>query len=157
MRYILYIIILLFLSSCKSDLELSMERGIQLYEWNKVEERYNEKRGLAKGRRLGCQACVQGDVVIDVPAESQVHKQVIRKDASVRPVKMNPATRLYYVEVTEPDMHEPSGDLERLKIAIKDQWEIYDVELDFFQFRKIYILFINYTLSDPIIISQIDE
>jgi len=38
MRYILYIIILLFLSSCKSDLELSMERGIQLYEWNKVEE-----------------------------------------------------------------------------------------------------------------------
>ena len=66
-----------------------------LSEWNKVEERYNEKRGLAKGRRLGCQACVQGDVVIDVPAESQVHKQVIRKDASARPVKMNPATRLY--------------------------------------------------------------
>ena len=39
-----------------------------LSEWNKVEERYNDKRGLAKGRRLGCQACVQGDVVIDVPA-----------------------------------------------------------------------------------------
>jgi len=108
-----------------------------LSEWNKVEERYNEKRGLAKGRRLGCQACVQGDVVIDVPAESQVHKQVIRKDASARPVKMNPATRLYYVKVAEPDMHEPNGDLERLKIAIKDQWEIYDVELDFFQFTKL--------------------
>jgi len=108
-----------------------------LSEWNKVEERYNEKRGLAKGRRLGCQACVQGDVVIDVPAESQVHKQVIRKDASARPVKMNPATRLYYVEVAEPDMHEPSGDFERLKIAIQDQWEIRDVELDFFQFNKL--------------------
>ena len=108
-----------------------------LSEWNKVEERYNEKRGLAKGRRLGCQACVQGDVVIDVPAESQVHKQVIRKDASVRPVKMNPATRLFYVEVAEPDMHEPSGDLERLKKALKDQWEIGDVELDFLQFNKL--------------------
>ena len=108
-----------------------------LSEWNKVEERYNEKRGLAKGRRLGCQACVQGDVVIDVPAESQVHKQVIRKDASVRPVKMNPATRLLYVEVAEPDMHEPSGDFERLKTALQDQWEISDVELDFFQFSKL--------------------
>ena len=108
-----------------------------LSEWNKVEERYNEKRGLAKGRRLGCQACVQGDVVIDVPAESQVHKQVIRKDASVRPVKMNPATRLLYVEVAEPDMHEPSGDFERLEKALQDQWEISDVEVDFFQFSKL--------------------
>ena len=108
-----------------------------LSEWNKVEERYNEKRGLAEGRRLGCQACVQGDVVIDVPAESQVHKQVIRKDASVRPVKMNPATRLLYVEVAEPDMHEPSGDFERLETALQDQWEIRDVELDFFQFSKL--------------------
>ena len=108
-----------------------------LSEWNKVEERYNEKRGLAKGRRLGCQACVQGDVVIDVPAESQVHKQVIRKDASARPVKMNPATRLYYVEVAEPDMHEPSGDFERLKIALQDQWKMRNVELDFFQFNKL--------------------
>ena len=108
-----------------------------LSEWNKVEERYNEKRGLAEGRRLGCQARVQGDVVIDVPAESQVHKQVIRKDASVRPVKMNPATRLFYVEVEEPDMHEPSGDFERLKVALQDQWEISDVELDFFQFGKL--------------------
>ena len=108
-----------------------------LSEWNKVEERYNEKRGLSRGRRLGCQACVQGDVVIDVPAESQVHKQVIRKDASVRPVKMNPATRLFYVEVTEPDMHEPSGDFERLKTALQDQWKINNAELDFFQFNKL--------------------
>ena len=108
-----------------------------LSEWNKVEERYNEKRGLREGRRLGCQACVQGDVVIDVPAESQVHKQVIRKDASVRPVTMNPATRLFYVEVAEPDMHEPSGDLERLKKALEDQWGISEVELDFIQFSKL--------------------
>ena len=108
-----------------------------LSDWNKVEQRYDEKRGLAKGRRLGCQACVQSDVVIDVPAESQVHQQVIRKDASARSVKMNPATRLFYVEVGEPDMHEPSGDFERVKTALKDQWGISDVELDFFQFSKL--------------------
>ena len=108
-----------------------------LSDWNKVEKLYDEKRGLTKGRRLGCQACVQSDVVIDVPAESQVHQQVIRKDASARSVKMNPATRLFYVEVGEPDMHEPSGDFERVKTALKDQWGISDVELDFIQFNKL--------------------
>ena len=108
-----------------------------LSQWNKVEERYHEKRGLAKGRRLGCQALVQEDVVIDVPAESQVHKQVIRKDATVTNVEMNPATRLFYVEVEEPDMHEPSGDLERLKAALKTQWDITNVELDFFQLNRL--------------------
>ncbi len=108
-----------------------------LSQWNKVEERYHEKRGLAKGRRLGCQALVQEDVVIDVPAESQVHKQVIRKDATVTNVEMNPATRLFYVEVEEPDMHEPTGDLERLKAALKTQWDITNVELDFFQLNRL--------------------
>ena len=48
--------------------------------WNAVEERYKSKRGMLEGRRLGCQACVLGDVVIDVPPESQVHKQVIRRN-----------------------------------------------------------------------------
>ena len=46
-----------------------------LSEWNAVEQRYKDKRGLIDGRRLGCQATVQGDVVIDVPPESQVHRQ----------------------------------------------------------------------------------
>ena len=55
-----------------------------LSEWNAVEERYDQKRGLKAGRRLGCQATVQGDIVIDVPPESQVHKQVVRKAASAR-------------------------------------------------------------------------
>ena len=95
-----------------------------LSEWNAVEERYKSKRGLIDGRRLGCQATVQGDVVIDVPPESQVHKQVVRKRAEARDIVMSPAVRLYYVEVEEPDMHEPSGDLERLAAALEDQWEL---------------------------------
>ena len=95
-----------------------------LSEWNSVEERYDRIRGLPKGRRLGCQATVQGDVVIDVPPESQVHRQVVRKAATARDIIMAPATHLYYVEVQEPDMHEPSGDFERLKDALRAQWQI---------------------------------
>ncbi|MEM6386809.1 MAG: ASKHA domain-containing protein [Pseudomonadota bacterium] len=93
-----------------------------LSEFNAVEQRYDDKRGLKPGRRLGCQATIQNDVVIDVPPESQVHKQVVRKAAANRDITMAPATRLYYVEVREPDMHEPSGDLQRLRDALaRDQ------------------------------------
>ncbi|SEN61783.1 ASKHA domain-containing protein [Palleronia pelagia] len=92
--------------------------------FNKVEQRYDEKRGLKPGRRLGCQAQIQDDVVIDVPAGSQVHRQVVRKAATARDIVMDPATRLMVVEVEEPDMHTPSGDLERLKRALKDQWQV---------------------------------
>jgi uncharacterized 2Fe-2S/4Fe-4S cluster protein (DUF4445 family) len=101
-----------------------------LSDWNSVEERYDSIRGLKQGRRLGCQAQIRGDVVIDVPAESQVHKQVVRKRAEVREITMNPSTRLYYVEVEEPDMHDPSGDLERLVIALRRDWALPALEAD---------------------------
>jgi uncharacterized 2Fe-2S/4Fe-4S cluster protein (DUF4445 family) len=101
-----------------------------LSEWNAVEERYDQKRGLKKGRRLGCQATIQGDVVIDVPAESQVHKQVVRKRVEAREITMDPAVRLYYVEVVEPDMHDPSGDFQRLAGALREQWEIEGLTAD---------------------------
>ncbi|MCD9150027.1 ASKHA domain-containing protein [Pseudophaeobacter flagellatus] len=101
-----------------------------LTEWNKVEQRYKDKRGLIDGRRLGCQAQVQGDVVIDVPPESQVHRQVVRKRAEARDIIMSPSTRLFYVEVEEPDMHNPSGDMERLIAALADQWQLQNVQSD---------------------------
>ena len=44
-----------------------------------LERSYDADRGLAAGRRLGCTACVEGELVIDVPPESQVHRQVVRK------------------------------------------------------------------------------
>ena len=98
--------------------------------WNSVEQRYDDKRGLKPGRRLGCQATIQSDVVIDVPPESQVHKQVVRKRAEAREIIMNPSTKLYYVEVEEPDMHDPSGDLERLRKALSADWDLPHLEAD---------------------------
>jgi uncharacterized 2Fe-2S/4Fe-4S cluster protein (DUF4445 family) len=59
-----------------------------------------------------------------------VHKQVVRKRAEARRIVMDPATRLYYVEVAEPDMHEPSGDLQRLERALAEQWGLAHVKGD---------------------------
>ncbi len=98
--------------------------------WNQTEARYQEKRGMAEGRRLSCQALLLEDAVIDVPAESQVHKQVVRKRAEVRAIELDPAIRLHYVVVQEPDMHNPTGDLERLLAALEDQWGLSELEAD---------------------------
>ena len=86
------------------------------------ETRYAEKRDLLDGRRLSCQCKVTADVVINVPATSQVHNQLVRKEADNRVIELAPPVRLCFVEVREPDMHEPSGDLRRLAEAIKKHW-----------------------------------
>jgi len=100
-------------------------------DWNAVEARYADKRGgLAAGRRLGCQALIEGDLVIDVPAESQVHRQVVRKAADGRAITLDPVVRLYYVEVAEPDMHDPTGDLQRLEAALARQWGLTGLDCD---------------------------
>jgi tetratricopeptide (TPR) repeat protein len=38
MYKILYLLIPLLLCGCKSDAEMAMERGIQLYDWNKLDD-----------------------------------------------------------------------------------------------------------------------
>jgi uncharacterized 2Fe-2S/4Fe-4S cluster protein (DUF4445 family) len=89
---------------------------------SKVEDRYADKRGLADDRRLSCQSTLLKDAVIDVPATSQVHAQVVRKEADARVIEVDAVTRLCYISVREPDMHEPSGDLRRVAEALREQW-----------------------------------
>ncbi len=85
---------------------------------------------LIDGRRLSCSTAVLGDVVIDVPADSQVHRQVVRKGAELRDIELDPAVRLYYVEVQQPDMHLPSSDLRRLKEALDFEWRLTNLQAD---------------------------
>ena len=96
-----------------------------------VEQEYGASNApLAEGRRLSCCAQVQGDVVIDVPSSSQVHKQVVRKEAEAHDIHLDPMVRLYFVQVQEPDMHEPSGDLRRLEDALEFEWGLTDLSCD---------------------------
>ena len=89
-----------------------------------VEARSTRRKVLKAGQRLSCQAKVCSDVVVDVPPSSQVHRQVVRKAAEVREIDLNPLVRLHYVEVREPDMHDPSGDLRRLSEALEREWQL---------------------------------
>ena len=91
---------------------------------------YAADRGLADGRRLGCTALVADDAVIDVPPESQVYRQVVRKEADVRPIAVDPVARLYYVEVEEPQLASPRSDLARLLDALEREWDLRDLQID---------------------------
>jgi uncharacterized 2Fe-2S/4Fe-4S cluster protein (DUF4445 family) len=73
---------------------------------------------------------VLGDVVIDVPSDSQVHRQVVRKEAEAHDIELDPVVRLHYVEVQEPDMHDPSGDLRRLEDALDFEWRLTGLACD---------------------------
>ncbi|MEM7431518.1 MAG: ASKHA domain-containing protein [Pseudomonadota bacterium] len=96
-----------------------------------VETRFAERRRNFKaGRRLSCQAKIQGDMVIDVPPESQMHRQVVRKSAEHRDITLDTSVHLYYVEVREADMHEPSGDVQRLIEALSQEWELSGLTCD---------------------------
>ena len=94
------------------------------------ELKFAERRELKPGRRLSCHTKVLNDIVVDVPAESQVHHQMVRKDAEHHDIDINPLVRLYYVEVQEPDMHDPSGDLRRLLNALEADWQLLNLSYD---------------------------
>jgi uncharacterized 2Fe-2S/4Fe-4S cluster protein (DUF4445 family) len=95
-----------------------------------IEADYRGKRPLEGGRRLGCAARISDDVVIDVPPDSQVHRQVIRKRAGVSALPVDPVVRLHYVEVAEPVLASPTGDLERLVSSLATEWGLGDLVFD---------------------------
>ena len=98
-----------------SSLEHISEKGPK-------EERYEKVRGLPEGRRLSCSALILGDLVVDVPQDTVINAQVVRKAATDRVIERNAAVQLCYVEVDEPDMHKPLGDLDRLKVMLEKDW-----------------------------------
>ncbi len=95
-----------------------------------LEATYRAEKGLASNRRLSCTATLCGDVLIDVPPESQVHRQVVRKGLDVRTFIVDPVVRLHYVEVTPPELASPTGDLARLFDALEREWALTGLEAD---------------------------
>ena len=102
-----------------------------LSDFGEVEGRYAKRRkNLKDGRRLSCAAKLLGDCVIDVPADSQMHRQIVCKDVDACDIQVVPAVHLYYVEVWEPNMHDPSGDLRRLRNALEREWQLKDLRFE---------------------------
>lgn len=101
-----------------------------------------ERRCLKDGEatentRLACMATIAGDVRIDVPAASQVHHQVVRKACEVRDIEIDPVVRLHFIEVAEPDINVPQGDLQRVQRALEQQWGLRGLSCDMATLRNL--------------------
>ena len=89
-----------------------------------VEKRFLASHGNDSGRRLSCHAKIEGDIAIDVPASSQVHRQVIRKPCEAHDIDVNPVVQPCFVEITPPDIRLPEGDVQRVLVALSRDWQL---------------------------------
>jgi uncharacterized 2Fe-2S/4Fe-4S cluster protein (DUF4445 family) len=98
--------------------------------FSEPEGRYRDRSGLAPERRLGCHARLLGDVVVDVPPDSQLHRQVVRKAAEARTIELDPVVRLHHVEVEPPSLGSQASDLARLLAALDREWGLHGLDAD---------------------------
>jgi uncharacterized 2Fe-2S/4Fe-4S cluster protein (DUF4445 family) len=98
--------------------------GAELGSWSTLESEYRGGRPIAPGYRLGCAARIDGDVVVDVPPASQVHRQVVRKDLTdldLPRLDVDPLFALRYVEVEAGQLGSGRSVTELLATALAEQ------------------------------------
>ena len=89
---------------------------------------YRGRRPLAEGCRLGCQAVLLADAVIDVPASSQVHRPVVRKSIDLAEVVIHPVVTLHYVELPDVVLGQEVAEVDLVTEALATDWGLTDVE-----------------------------
>ena len=88
------------------------------------EIKYSKRKGLEASRRLGCQTVISGDVVIDIPEESQLHQQVVRKDFEASSVTINPISKLHLIDLSQSSLDSNDHLLELIKEKLGNDWGI---------------------------------
>jgi uncharacterized 2Fe-2S/4Fe-4S cluster protein (DUF4445 family) len=83
------------------------------------------------GYRLACQAHVLGDIIVFVPEESRMRKQVVRKAAREINIELKPAVKKYYVEIPKATLKDTRGDWERLEAELEQWHGLKNLTLDY--------------------------
>ena len=99
-------------------------------DWTSSESAYKGRRPIAEGNRLGCQAIVRGDLVVDVPAESQVHRPVVRKKIDLSGLTLDPLITARFVELPTLELGDERTDAALLGAALLEEWGITDTTVD---------------------------
>lgn len=118
---------------CQVIIEQGMENLSPITE---DEQRLLDKRKAGKNYRLACVTKFYGDVVVYVPEESRGGEQIILKEGVELSVAINPAVRKYYLELSKPHLKDDLGDLEKIPAALKEDYGIENVEIDYEVLKK---------------------
>ena len=96
---------------------------------DRLEADYRGKRPLADGRRLGCALKVHGDAVVDVPAASQIHRQIVRKDVAIDHLRIDPLVVLRYVTPHDGGDGDQRSATERICQALEVAFDLQDLSV----------------------------
>jgi len=83
------------------------------------------------GFRLACQAKVMGDVVVFVPEESRMGKQIVRKAAREIDIELKPAIKKYLLELPRATLEDTLGDWERLQNELDKKHKLKNLSIDY--------------------------
>ena len=98
---------------------------------SRAQEKFLNRLQIRQGYRLACQTLIHGDIVVFVPEESRKGQQVVRKEATARKIKLNPAVKKYYVELKPATLHNPLGDFERLQAVLDKKYKLKVIAIDY--------------------------
>jgi len=96
----------------------------QLSPMSAEEREFLSRRGPMAGRRLGCRARIQRDLVVEVPETSRLQRQLVRKPCEAHDIDVRPVVHPYFVAVEPPATGDSRGDLERLAEALRREWTL---------------------------------
>jgi len=92
-----------------------------------AEKKFSTRKNLGSERRLSCQSKLLGDIVVDVPQESQLHQQLVRKEFEATEITINPFVHLHYIELADNCSTKRTNVLNQIKKALQDQWSLTDL------------------------------
>jgi uncharacterized 2Fe-2S/4Fe-4S cluster protein (DUF4445 family) len=112
----------------KYGIQSSVKSVVTLQERN---AKFITKRQAKQNYLLACQTRIHGDVVVFVPEESRKGRQVVRKEATIRKIKLNPAIKKYHIELKPASLSDTTGDFERIQSVLEKKFKIYDLTIDY--------------------------
>ncbi|KUO42450.1 MAG: hypothetical protein APU95_00695 [Hadesarchaea archaeon YNP_N21] len=100
--------------------------GESLNDPSSSEKRFLNENELGMGYRLACEAVISeaGDLIIEIPAESRVGRQILQIEGVETQVKLEPLVKKIVVKVQSPTLENAIADAERLFAAIEKQFSL---------------------------------
>ena len=90
-------------------------------ELTQIEKQLIKDNSKYQGMRLACQTSIQGDLVIDVPEESQEHRAYISKKNATQDYTLSTSIQLIDCKLEEPTLDENPSATENLLARLEEQ------------------------------------
>ena len=109
----------------------SIRSSVKSVSTHDVNAKLLTKQQLKRNYRLACQTLIHDDVVVFVPEESRKGRQVVRKEATKRKIKLNPAVKKYFIKLKQASLDDTTGDFERIQLVLKKDSKLKNLTIDY--------------------------